>query len=174
MLLRISDYIPEVKDRYYIDDNGNLYTDNGTKQMKDSIKNGYVKNDLALVTGKHRHFFRHRLVMLCFSPRENSDKLQVNHIDGDKTNNKLENLEWCTNRENQLHAIKMGLKVALKGENNPASKLKEEDVMNIIVDLLNHVPYSVLTKKYNCSKSTISAIKNKRNWKYLTKDIVFD
>ena len=72
-----------------------------------------------------------------------------------------------------MHAIKLGLKVALKGEENPASKLKEEQVLEIIQDLLNHVPYSMIMEKYDCSKSTISAIKNKRNWTYLTKDIDF-
>ena len=73
-----------------------------------------------------------------------------------------------------MHAIKMGLKVSLKGEDNPASKLTEKQVMDIITDLLNHVPYSVLMQKYDVSKSTISSIKNKRNWKYLTQDIIFD
>ena len=93
MLVQISDFIPEVKDRYFIDDSGALFTDYGKKKMKDSMKNGYVKNGLVLKNGKSRHFFRHRLVMLCFSPNDKADELQVNHIDGDKTNNKLENLE---------------------------------------------------------------------------------
>lgn len=43
----------------------------------------------------------------------------------------------------------------------------------MIDDLQNHIPYSALVEKYQCSKSTISAIKNKRNWSYLTKDIIF-
>lgn len=163
MLLRISDFIPEVKDRYYINDDGFLFTDYGEKQMKECLKNGYIKNDLALKNGKHRYYFRHRLVMLCFKPIDNADEMQVNHINGNKADNRLENLEWCTNRENQLHAVKIGLKVGLPGESNPASKLTEKQVMDMIVDLLNHVPYSQLTQKYNCSKSTISAIKNKRN-----------
>ena len=68
----------------------------------------------------------------------------------------------------------MGLAASLKGEDNPASKLLESQVLDIINDLLNHVPYSQICKKYNCSKSTISAIKNKRNWVYLTKDINFN
>lgn len=49
------------------------------------------------------------------------------------------------------------------GENNPASKLLETQVIDIINDLLNHIPYSQIMEKYNISKSTISAIKNKRN-----------
>lgn len=112
--------------------------------------------------------------MLCFRPNEKANELQVNHIDGNKENNSIENLEWCTNQENRIHAVKIGLAARLIGEENPASKLKEEDVLDIINDLLNHIPYSQIMKKYGCSKSTISSIKNKRNWSYLTKDIDFN
>ena len=142
--------------------------------MKDGVKNGYVKNGLVLKNGKSKSYFRHRLVMLCFKPIENANNLQVNHIDGNKLNNCLSNLEWCTNQETRIHAVKLGLAASLKGEANPASKLKNEQVLDLIVDLLNHVPYSQLIKKYGCSKSTISAIKNKRNWKYLTQNIDFN
>ena len=173
-LVQISKFLPEVKDRYYINQKGELYTNDGKDRMKESIKNGYVKNSLILKNGKSKSYFRHRLVMICFNPVENYQELQVNHIDGNKLNNSFENLEWCTNRENYIHALKLGLAVPLKGEENPASKLKEEQVLDIINDLLNHVPYSQIMQKYDCSKSTISAIKNKRNWKYLTKDIDFN
>lgn len=171
--IQISKFIPEVKDCYYIDINGNLYSENGKKQLKNCLKNGYVKNCLTLKNGKQKFYFRHRLVMLCFEPISNADKLQVNHIDGNKENNKYSNLEWCTNQQNRIHAVKLGLAARLVGETNPANKLREEQVLEIINDLLNSVPYSIICKKYNCSKSTISAIKNKRNWTYLTEDIEF-
>lgn len=173
MLLQISEFLPEVKDRYYISDSGDLFTEYGEKKMRDAVKNGYVKNCLILKDGTSRSYFRHRLVMLCFSPKEDASVLQINHLDGNKLNNSLENLEWCTNQENRIHAVKMGLAARLVGEENPASRFTEEQVLDIIVDLLNHVPYSVIMKKYHCSKSAISAIKNKRNWTYLTKDIEF-
>lgn len=173
-LVQISKFLPEVKDRYFINRKGELFTDFGQRKMKESIKNGYVKNDLVKKDGTNRFYFRHRLVMIVFNYRDDYEDFQVNHIDGNKLNNSLENLEWCTNKENQQHAVKLGLKVSLKGEENPASKLTEEAVLDLINDLLNNVPYSVICKKYNCSKSTVSAIKNKQNWRYLTKDIDFN
>ena len=173
-LIQISRFIPEVKDRYFINKAGELFTDDGKRKMKDALKNGYVKNCLTLKDGTQRFYFRHRLVMLCFCPREDSDQLQVNHKDGNKLNNTFDNLEWCTNQENRIHAVKLGLAASLKGEDNPANKFLESQIIDIIHDLLNHVPYSQICEKYGCSKSTVSAIKNKRNWRYLTEGINFD
>lgn len=173
-LVQISRFLPEVKDRYFINKKGELFTDFGQRRMKDSLKGGYVKNDLVNKDGSNRFYFRHRLVMIVFNYREDYKDFQVNHIDGNKVNNCVENLEWCTNQENQIHAIKLGLKVSLKGQDNPAAKLTEEQVLDLIHDLLDHVPYSQICKKYNCSKSTVAAIKAKRNWRYLTENIDFD
>lgn len=172
---QISKYIPEVKDRYYIDKNGVLYTDDGTRTLGNGLQHkGYVKNGLCFKNGKQKHFFRHRLVMICYAPVENYENLQVNHINGDKQDNRLVNLEWCTNKENRIHAVQTGLAAGLKGETNPAHKLTEQDVLNIIQGLLNHILYSKLAEQYGCSKSTIGAIKAKRNWKYLIENINFD
>lgn len=52
----------------------------------------------------------HRLVMETFNPVPNADELDVNHIDGNKKNNNLSNLEWCTRQENLIHAVNTGLR----------------------------------------------------------------
>lgn len=175
MLKQINESIPELKDYYYIDDNGNLYNNNGTTLMTNCLtRKGYVKNCLVLKNGKTKGFYRHRLVMICFNPINNMEEMQVNHIDGNKLNNNLSNLEWCTCQENRIHATKNNLCARMKGETNPAHKLTEEEAKQIIQMLLDKVPYSEILKHFNCSKSTISAIKNKRNWKYLTKEIEFN
>lgn len=51
----------------------------------------------------------HRLVMKAFQPREDMNDLQINHIDGNKTNNYIENLEWSTALDNMRHSFQMGL-----------------------------------------------------------------
>lgn len=64
----------------------------------------------------------HRIVMLTFNPI--SEEKQVNHIDGDKTNNRLENLEWCSDSENKIHAYKTGLMIA--GNEYTKHKIKQD------------------------------------------------
>ena len=75
------------------------------KPEKDS--KGYLRVSFC-VNGKSHTFKVHRLVAQAFIPNPEC-KPQVNHIDGNKQNNNVENLEWCTNQENQIHAVKTGL-----------------------------------------------------------------
>jgi predicted XRE-type DNA-binding protein len=80
--------------------------------------------------GKIKRFSVHRLVASTFiSNPEN--KPQVNHKDGDKLNNKLDNLEWVTVSENNRHAIDTGLSIPVKGEDHGMCKLKESDILEI-------------------------------------------
>jgi hypothetical protein len=100
---------------------GKSFTSDGKlKLIKPSIKrNGYVQVKL-FKSGKRKYFNIHRLVAKCFIPNT-ENKREVNHIDGDKHNNCASNLEWVTSRENQLHAFKLGLQVALRGKDSPCA-----------------------------------------------------
>lgn len=109
---------------------------------------------------------------MTFNPVDDMENLQVNHIDGDKQNNSLSNLEWCTQSENQKHAFQNGL-LSRKGERNPQCKLTEEQVLEISNLLIEREPVPDIADKYNVSKELIYAIKNKRLWYDLVKDFSF-
>lgn len=78
---------------------------------------GYLYISMRSIHNKRRHPKIHRLVSLAFIPNP-ENKPQINHIDCDKKNNHVDNLEWCSNSENQLHAFKHGLNKPHEGENN--------------------------------------------------------
>lgn len=75
--------------------------------LKESTnKKGYKV--INLIFGRRKMYLMHRLVAEAFIPNPNN-LLQVNHIDGDKTNNNINNLEWCDSTYNSIHAYKIGL-----------------------------------------------------------------
>ena len=152
---------------YWIYDNGDLW-DVECQRMKKRIlyKKGYYKYSL-YINGKEKRFFIHRLVLMTFSPVEGMENLQVNHIDGDKSNNNLSNLEWCTQSENQKHAFRMGL-LSRKGERNSQAKLTEDDVYKICDMILNGVPTKEIASQFRITPSSVWNIKNHKKWRDIT------
>lgn len=92
---------------YLISSKGTVINKKTKRKLKHQIKKGYHRLELSTINGR-KHFLVHRLVAQAFIPNP-QNKPQVNHIDGNKDNNAVENLEWCTNYENAHHAIKNGL-----------------------------------------------------------------
>jgi hypothetical protein len=113
---------------------------------------------------KTKHFAVHRLVALHFIPLIDG-KDYVNHIDGVKKNNTVDNLEWVTRSENEKHAHKLGLK-DWRGENQSRVKLTEKKVFEIR-SLEGVKTAQVVAKMYNVTHSAIFAIWKKRTWSHL-------
>lgn len=80
------------------------------------VRGGYLVNILSY-EGKRKTVRRHRLVAEAFIPNPDG-KPEVNHLDGDKGNNRVENLEWATHKENTNHAWITGLTKAPPAEEN--------------------------------------------------------
>jgi DNA-binding NarL/FixJ family response regulator len=90
----------------------------------------------------------------------------VNHKDGNKLNNKLENLEWVTYRENTLHAKMTGL-INNSGERHYKAMLTNNDVLEIRGLLRSGLPQRKIAKKYNVTQTTISCINRNKTWKHI-------
>lgn len=111
----------------------------------DVTSKGYLRVTLCK-NGVKKRYTVHRLVAQNFI--ENPNNLsQINHINGIKTDNRADNLEWCTNGENEKHAYKIGLKAKKFGEENPKHKsiiainliTKEEKIYGSIIDAVKEL-----------------------------------
>jgi len=117
-------------------------------------KDGYLKS-----------FSVHRLVLSTFVENP-KDKKYVNHIDGNKFNNKLENLEWTTPSENKLHAIKNGFTHTPKGEKHWGSKLTEKQVILMRLER-GDKKLREIASEYGVSIQTVSDIINRKKWRHI-------
>lgn len=153
---------------YYVNEDGLIWSGFSNKEMGYMLdKDGYLRVRLTIENGKRRNFPVHRLVLGMFNPVDDMMNLQVNHKDGNKHNNKLDNLEWCTPQENITHAVVTGLRFD-KGENNNSHKLSTDDVYKI-KDLYNSGDYTErkIASIYGVHEDTIGKIIQGRTWTHL-------
>lgn len=159
-------------DNYLISDDGNVYSLNYGRLTKLSPrvnKGGYLYVNLCK-NGKYKSVRIHRLVAKHFLP-DYDENLQVNHIDGNKMNNKLSNIEMVTQSGNLKHAVKMGLLVNPKGEEHWCAKLSEEKVKEIRKKYKPHIyTQKMLADEYGVSRSNIKFILANKIWKDIAEE----
>lgn len=160
--------IKDYEGLYFLNENGNIFsypkkTRRGIREIFPiKVGSGYMQIDLCK-DKKIKRYLVHRLMAKTFLENK-ENKEQVNHINGIKDDNKLENLEWNTRSENQLHSIRLGLRTTV-GEKNSQSKINSEQVLLILNDKRY---YKEIIKDYNVSISTISDIKRGYSWTHIT------
>jgi len=164
-MIKISNY-PD----YKLTKEGKVYSfkfnENG-KELKGSVNNkGYLTVSLSSY-GNSKSFLVHRLIAEHFLPNL-SNYNQVNHIDGNKLNNDVSNLEWCTQSQNMIHAVKNGKHDSSVGENSNLSKLNSKQV-RIIKRLLSesNLTQQEIADTFGVKRSTVKEINCGRSWKHI-------
>ena len=174
--------IPDYEGSYQVSNMGRVrsldrvvtFKDGSTRKYKGKVlkphlnDRGYVR--LTLCNDNGCNIKRvHRLVLGTFKPHVNMKDLEVNHMDGDKLNNHLTNLEWVTARDNMLHAYDLGL-ITNIGEGSPNAKLSNTDVLEILQRLDTGELQKDIGSDYNVSKDYISQINRGVRWRAVKKE----
>lgn len=113
----------KINDDYSVTEDGKVFSHISNKYLK-QLDNGYGYKNVSL---RGKRMYVHRLVAQAYVDNPNQ-YLEINHIDGNKSNNHYTNLEWCTRKQNRQHAVEHGLWVSpramtgRKGADNPHSK----------------------------------------------------
>ena len=139
----------------------------GPKRLRGSLRafslncNGYLDLVLSKDGANVRHRV-HRLVLSSFT-REAGAGMDVRHIDGDRTNNRIANLCWGTRKDNMADAIVHG--TTNRGMRCPTRKLDESAVLAILADTRSQVE---IAKHFGVDQSTISLIRRGKRWGHLS------
>ena len=148
---------------YSVDSNGVVVNETTQHTMAGRLKNGY---HLVCISGKYIPV--HRLVALAFCANPEG-KPYVNHINGNKQDNRAENLEWCTHQENMTHAVATGLWVPHIGEDHGRASVTEDMVHGMCKMLEQGASTREITARYKCSKYVVHNLKRGKTWQHISK-----
>lgn len=152
--IKLHGFIPYNYPRYAVTKDGKVWnTKRHTFQKLNHNHRGYWQVKLC-EKGKYKSFLVHRLVAEAYLEKPKGATI-VNHKDGNKKNNHVDNLEWCTAQDNTDHAMLNG---------NFKAKLTPEDVTNI---RKAKGSYSEIAKQYGVSKRMVYLIVTRQSWKHL-------
>lgn len=170
LILRLKEYNLDIldakllNDHYLIFKTGDIFTLKGHKLIGYITKKGYQT-----IIIDYKTVFAHRIIAMAFIDNPNNYPF-INHKDGNKLNNNIENLEWCTSSQNVQHSYDTGLHVPAVGEDWHRHKLTEEQVKYIKTHCVKYdknFSATALGKLFNVSDTTIRSIVNGKNWKHV-------
>lgn len=170
---KIKDYFPVVKDYYFITNDGSVISmarKNARALSPGEKKNGYLQVSLVKEDGGIMYISIHRLVATVFL-ENNDSSLVVNHKDGNKENNNVNNLEWITHKKNIEHSWKLSLSKSRKGEKSNLSKITEKEAIEIVKLLRDGYSDREISEITGASvRGIISRIRRRETWKHLTNE----
>lgn len=136
--------------------------------------NGYRQARLWVPSEKRRiHRYMHRLVAIAFLGEPVPPRIEVNHRNGTKDDNRVANLEWVAGEENVQHAQETGLargcppEKVVRGMEHPAAKLTDEKVIAMRAARDAGATYGVIARDVGCSRATARDVVTSRYWRHL-------
>lgn len=143
-----------------------------TKENKTRIRsNGYREAQIS-ICGKMYYVLVHRLVAMAFIPNPDN-KSEVNHINGNKRDNHIWNLEWVTHSENVQHAYRTNLHPVKRGEEVPTSKNKTPAIIKVCEMLSRGESYKSIANATGVSADMVKAIHVRRTWRCVSNNYIF-
>jgi hypothetical protein len=157
--------IPGSDNLYFASREGRIFSMISRKEVKCSDDGqGYMK---FRINGKMVR--RSRAIMLTWTKGgSNKYRTEVNHKNGVRSDDRLENLEWVTPSENVMHSFRELQREVKRGSKNGSAILDEDKVMDIVKLLSTNTSRKEISEKYKVSSSTITAIATGQNWSHLT------
>jgi len=156
-------------EEYTISKNGTVTNTRTGRILKEDITSyGYCRVTLS-ARGNLKRVFVHRLVAEHFLSRKGSDGRLINHINGIKTDNKVENLEWCTCKENTIHAFDTGLRAS--GEDGANAKLSNKDVHSLCEEIARGLARGEILSQErfgHVTKTQFDDIRRRKSWKRIS------
>lgn len=161
--------VPGIPDRIEVSSKGRVrsFRRGQWKIIKGSVHmSGY--HAVCISLGKVSRTFKvHRLIVKAFGM--DRPELVCNHIDGNKLNNALDNLEVVSESENARHAFRLGLRKPKVGSEHYCAKLTEEKCIEIIQLKRQGVPHRELARRYGVAQGTLTHMLSGKSWKWSSK-----
>ena len=141
---------------YLVTDDGKIIGKRGKEITGHIDRHGYREVLITYAPYKAKNVLLHRLVLSSFNPVKDMGKLDVNHKDGNKLNNSLSNLEWCTRSENVKHAYATGLQKVAGNRHGRFEVLAQSKLQKIKDMHENGYTDKDIALHIGCSRSLVS------------------
>lgn len=142
---------------------GKVYNRKGKVMSQHFNEDGYKVVDVTK-DGRSRTLGVHRAMALAFIPNPDN-KPMVNHINAKRDDNRLANLEWCTNAENIKHSFNLGIS-SNKGDKHPRRVLTMEMVRGIRAELESGKSPAEVANLFDIKRRNVYAVRDRQNWDY--------
>ena len=157
-------------ERYAICEDGRVFNCETNRELKQDTNSCGYKRVTFSKDGKTSRFFVHRLVCEAFipKPKKVSGRLEVNHINGIKHDNRLVNLEWSSGSQNKQHALVLGLRK--QGESHVNATVTDLQINHACALIAQGFARLLVSELTGLSIHQVYDVRRRKTWKHISKN----